>query len=154
MPAALDDRIDWPEVYGEWIKAKLAGESMTSFAERIGRDRTYLSTKFKAIQMQLIRDQMADIVEKGVDVVAKSLKDKDVTPEFALKATTSMADRIGMAPSATVIENNVTNNIGIALFPPQDEANLKTMLGVDEDVQSNRQPGREARPNSDLASDQ
>ena len=133
MSAALDKRIDWPEMYGEWIKAKMAGETLTAFAERVHHGKAYLSTRFKEIQIELIKDQMANIVTKGVDIVSKSLNSDNVNPEFALKATTSMADRIGMSPQSQQINVNQSNTVNISLFSVEDKNEINNMLGVKDE---------------------
>jgi hypothetical protein len=147
MPAALDKRIDWPNAYAEWLKFEAKGGTMQEYADSIKRNRDYLYNKFKEYRLSLIKDDMAMIVAKGVNVVKKHLNETECQPEFALKATVAMADRIGLAPQNNAIQVNNNVAIGINLVAKDDADSIKSMLGGG-DVSSNADTGREELPDS------
>lgn len=144
MPADLTKRFDWEGLFDLWFVARTQatdGMTLKAFCEQQQITYTQASTHFSAIERERlerrIKSKMGKVLERSVDIVSESLEESNETDfqrkvDISLKSIPMMADRLGLAPVTTVIENNVTTNIGIALFPPQDEANLKTMLGVEE----------------------
>jgi hypothetical protein len=149
MPAALDKRIDWKDLYGKWVTAKAKGVSMNDFASQTGHHPNNLYSKFKEMRMELIKDEMAEIVQKGVHIVAKKLNENEdqLNPDFVLKATTQMADRIGLSPQNTQVNVQTNVAIGISLVAKDDAESIKSMLGG-EDVSGNVDAGREELPDS------
>lgn len=132
MPAALNKRIDWPVLFGQWITAKAQGMTLTAFAESVKHPAGYLGTKFKEMQLEMFKDKMANVFEKGVDIVNKSLDSLEVNPDFALKATVQMADRIGLNPQQTQANINIQTEGPVVLFSNIDQNLVKNMLGADE----------------------
>lgn len=134
MPAALDKRIDWKDLYGKWVTAKAKGMSMNDFAEATNHHPNNLYSKFKEMRMELIKDEMAEIVQKGVHIVNKRLNENEdqLESDFILKATVQMADRIGLAPQNQQVNVQTNLAIGISLVAKEDAESIKTMLGGDD----------------------
>lgn len=145
MAPSKDQLIDWPKVYGGWLSSKHINPDLTlaEYTREAGVNYSYASTMFKKIRDDRIREGMTKILEKGVNIINKTLDAKEVNPDFALKATVSMADRVGFAPNVNQI--NVQNNVGvnISLVSKEDSVDIKQMLGGVDNVQSDSDLGRD-----------
>ena len=133
MPAALDKRIPWETHFNKWmIEVKPTGLSLRQFCIDHKLNETSTYAKFKELRMDYFREKMTDTMGKGLHIVEKTLDEAGVDPNFALKATTAMADRIGLSPQAQIISVS-QNNSNIAITPIFQSLDAKEFQGLLED---------------------